>query len=228
MNETIEKWLDDELSDYEQVFKEFRSKQQRMYYIWMAAAIAGMVALGFAVGYDWKYVAKVHLVIGLVIALIIWLCVLITNRAVTMKTVRKKFVKALEELSPDDREAFISQKFGKIDFMNTSDDSFPARLMVSEDYWLYFRGACSIFKVGDIEKLGTRRETTRVNYSVGGAKVRQRIGIGVSITVGYNQNTCSRDTRPDQIYLAKMEQLSAAQTLIQDNCKKAENLWTEN
>ena len=47
MSETLREWLDRELRDFEPVWKSFRGKQRRMYYIWMAAAAAGMVALGF-------------------------------------------------------------------------------------------------------------------------------------------------------------------------------------
>ena len=36
-----------------------------MYYIWMAAAVAGMTALGFGVGYDLAYVLRVHLPISI-------------------------------------------------------------------------------------------------------------------------------------------------------------------
>ena len=61
MSEALREWLDRELKDFEPVWRSFRGKQQRMYYIWMVAAVVGMVALGFGVGYDLAYVLQVHL-----------------------------------------------------------------------------------------------------------------------------------------------------------------------
>lgn len=139
MSETLREWLGRELRDFEPVWKSFRGKQRRMYYIWMAAAAAGMVALGFGAGYDLAYVLRVHLLIGIGIAAFIWLCVLLTSRANTMKNARKQFEKALSILSPSDQEAFVRQNFGRVDFLNTMEDNFPARLYLNS--WEQFRTA---------------------------------------------------------------------------------------
>lgn len=227
MSETLRQWLDRELQDFEPVWRSFRSRQRRMYYIWMAVAVAGMVALGFAAGYDLAYVLRVHLLIGLGIAVFIWLCVLLTSRGCTMKNARKQFEKALSALSPSDQEAFVRQDFGRTDFLNTLEDSFPARLLAGPDFWLYFRGVCHIYRVSDIEALGVREEKTRLSYKVGNTHVRQKVGAGVSLTVDYREDTGSARERSDQLYLTSWEQFKTAKELIHRHCPKAETLWRE-
>ncbi|MBD5161716.1 MAG: hypothetical protein HDT14_06840 [Oscillibacter sp.] len=225
MSEALREWLEKELRDFEPVCKSFRSKQRRMYYIWMAVAVAGMVALGFGVGYDWTYVLRVHLPIGVGIAVFIWLCVLLTSRAGSIKTARKSFEKALSALSPSDQEAITRQDFGRVDFLNTFEDSFPARLLVGPDFWLYFRNVCQVYRVADMEKLQAREEKTQLRYTVGSTRVRQKVGVGVSLVVDYREDTGSAKGRPDQLYLASWEQFQTARDLIARHCPKAENLW---
>lgn len=227
MSETLREWLEKELQDYEPVWKSFRSKQQRMYYIWMAAAVVGMVALGFGVGYDWTYVLRVHFLIGAGIALFIWLMVLLSNRANTMKNVRKQFEKALSALSPSDQEAIVQQNFGRVDFLNTTEDSFPARLLVGSDFWLYFRGVCHIYRVSDMDKLRAKEEKTRINYNVGSTRVRQNVGVGVSLMVDYRDGTVSSGGQSAQLYLASWEQFRTTKDLIAKHCPKVEYLWEE-
>lgn len=227
MSETTREWLERELRDFEPVWKSFRSKQQRMYYIWMAAAVAGMTALGFVAGYDWTYVVRVHLPIGAGIAVFIWLCVLLTSRAGMMKTVRKSFEKALSALSPSDQEILARQDFGRVDFLNTFEDSFPARLLVGPDFWLYFRGVCQIYRVTDMEKLRVQEEKTQLHYKIGSTRVRQKADAGVSLMVDYREGTGSAKQGPDRLYLADWEQLQTAKELIARHCPKAEGLWSK-
>lgn len=228
MSETLREWLDGELRDFEPVWKSFRGRQRRMYYIWMAVAVAGMVALGFGVGYEPAYVLRVHLPIGLGIAAFIWLCVLLAGRANTMKNARKQFEKALSALPPSDQEAFARQDFGRADFLNTFEDSFPARLLAGPDFWLYFRGACHIYRVSDMESLGAQEEKTQLHYNVGNARVRQKVGVGVSLTVGYRADTVSAEKGADRLYLASWKQFQAAKELIDRHCPKAKALWKKN
>lgn len=227
MSEDLRGWLDRELQDYEPVWRSFRLKQQKMYYIWMAVAVAGMVALGFGVGYDLAYVARVHLPIGLGIALFIWLCVLLTGRAASMKAVRKGFEKALSALSPSDQELFVRQEFGRTDFLNTLEDSLPARFLAGPDFWLYFRGACRIYRVADMETLRAQEEENRLSYKVGGTRVRQKVSAGVSLVVEYREGTVSAKEGPDRVYLANWDQFRLARDLIARCCPKAEALWEQ-
>lgn len=227
VSEATREWLERELLDFEPVWKSFRGKQQKMYRIWMTAAVAGMVALGFTAGYDWTYVVRVHLPIGAGIAVFIWLCVLLTSRAGTMKSVRKRFEKALAALSPSDQELFVRQEFGRVDIFNTFEDSFPARLLVGPDFWLYFRDICQIYRVADMEKLQVREERTRLHYKVGRTRVRQRVGAGVSLVIDYREGTGPDRQRPDRLYLANWEQFQTAKGLIARYCPKAEALWSK-
>lgn len=228
MSGALREWLDRELRDFEPVWKSFRGKQRRMYYIWMAAAVAGMTALGFGVGYDLAYVLRVHLPIGVGMAVFIWLCVLLTSRAGTMKNARKQFEKALSALSSSDQEAFVRQDFGRVDFLNTMEDNFPARLLVGPDFWLYFRGVCHICRVSDLEALRVREESVRLSYKVGSTRVRQKVGAGVSLVVDYREDAVSAGELPDRLYLNSWEQFRTARELIARRCPKAETLWKEN
>ena len=225
MSESLREWLERELQDFRPVWKSFRNKQRRMYYIWMAVAVAGMVALGFVAGYDWAYVLRVHLLIGIGIAVFIWLCVLLTSQTNTMKSARKQFEKALLALSPSDQEALARQNFDRVDFLNTFEDSFPARLLVGPDFWLYFRNVCQIYRVADIEKLWAQEEKTQFHYNVGNTRVRRKVSAGVSLMVDYREDTGSAKGRPDRLYLASWEQFQTAKDLITRHCPKVESLW---
>lgn len=227
MSEMLREWLERELRDFEPVYKSFRSKQQRMYYIWMAVAVAGMVVLGFGVGYSWTYVARVHLPIGVGVAIFIWLCVLFANRANTMKAARKSFEKALSALSPSEQEVFVQQEFGRTNILNAFEDSFPALLLVGSDFWLYFRDVCQIYRVADMEKLWVREEKTRLHYNIGSTSVRQKVGVGVSLAVDYREGTISAEQGPDRLYLANGEQFQLAKDLIDRCCPKAKALWSK-
>lgn len=227
MSEALQEWLDRELQDFEPIWKSFRNKQRRMYYIWMAAAVVGMAALGFIAGYDLSYVLRVHLLIGVGIAAFTWLCVLLTDRINTMKNVRKQFEKSLSSLSYSDQEVFVRQDFGRTDFLNTLEDSFPARLLIGPDFWLYFRGTCHIYRVSDIKALGVRKETTQLQCNVGNTRVRQKVGAGISLTVDYRDDTVSAKDGADRLYLNNLEQLQTAKELIAGHCPKAASLWYE-
>jgi len=221
MSEALREWLEKELQEYEPVWKAFRAKQQRMYYLWMAGAVIGLVALGLGVGYDLAYVLRVHLLIGLGIAAFIWLFVLLSGRACSMKTVRKQFEEALSALSPSDQAAFARQDFGRVDFFNTGEDSFPARLLVGPDFWLYFRGACRIYRVADMQSLEAREEKIPLHYTAGSVRVRQKVAAGVSLVVNY------REEASGQVYLASWEQFRTAKGLLEQHCPKAKALWQE-
>lgn len=229
MNDSLRQWLDAEMRDYAPVQKAFDRRLMRRVPIWMALSVAAMVALGFGVGYDWQYVVKVHLLIGLGFATFIWLCFWIQTRSVSMKKVRGMYEQALLELSPSDQEAFARQSpTGHADFMNRASDKYPARLTVGPDYWLYFRGGCSVYKVSDMESLKAVQETTRVGYNVGDTRVRQNLGIGVSIVAGYREGTASASGGPPaKVYLENSKQLGEAQELIKKYCPKAGSLWGE-
>ncbi|MDE5899662.1 MAG: hypothetical protein K2H09_10450, partial [Treponemataceae bacterium] len=130
-------------------------------------------------------------------------------------------------LAPSDQEAFVRQEFGRADFFNTADDVFPARLLAGPDFWLYFRDSCQIFRVADMEKLEAREEKVRLHYKAGGARIRQKVGAGVSLVVEYRQDSSSDTGQPDKLYLANWEQLKTAKELIARHCPKAHSLWKD-
>ncbi len=228
MNEELRHWLDGEMQDYGVVLKRFNSRLMKKVPLWMALSVAGMVALGFGVGYDWTYVVRVHLPIGLGMAAFILLCFWIQTRSVSVKKVRKLYERCLSGLSAGDQEAFALQasQFGRTWFLNPASDKYPARLLVGPDYWLYFRGACRVFRVADIQRLYAREETTRVGYSLGKTHVRQNLNIGVSLVAEFREGTAAAaKSQSDHIYLENSRQLEEAESLIRRYCPKAGKLF---
>lgn len=227
MSEAVQEWLENELRDFEPVWKSFKSRQQKRHRIWMAAAVAGLVVLGFVAGYSWTYVLRVHLLIGIGLAAFIWLCVRVTGRGGTMQDAKKQLEEALSSLSPSEQESFVRQEFGRADFFNTSDDVLPARLLAGPDFWLYFRNVCQICRVSDMEALEAREEKVCLHYKTGSTRVRQKVCAGVSLVVEYRQGSSSDTGQPDTLYLASWEQLKTAKELIARHCPKAHSLWKD-
>lgn len=230
MNEGLTHWLDGEMRDYEQVLGRFNRRLMKKVPLWMALCVAGMVALGFGVGYDWTYVVRVHLLIGVGLAAFVWLCFWLQTRGASVKRVRREYERCLGSLSAGDQEAFVLQasQCGRADFLNPASDKYPARLTVGPDYWLYYRGSCRVFRVADIGRLYARQETTRVGYNLGDTHVRQSLGVGVSLVAEFREGTsAAAQSREDKIYLENARQLGEAETLIRRYCPKAAGLFEE-
>jgi len=230
MNENLRQWLDSEMKDYEPVFKAFNRRLMKRVPLWMALSVIALVALGFGVGYDWQYVLRVHFLIGLGIAVFIWLCFWLQTRSVSMKKVRGMYESSLSALSPGDQDAFARQAplCGKTDFLNSVSDKYPARLTIGPEFWLYFRGGCQVFRVADMEKLWAREETSRIGYNMGKTHVRQTVGVGVSLMIGFRDGTVSASKNgPSKIYMENAKQLGEAEALIEKYCPKAQALWGE-
>ncbi len=227
MDNDLSQWLEREMEDYQPVFKAFNRRLMKKTPLWMALSVAGMVALGFVVGYDWTYVLRVHFLIGLGFAVFIWLCFWLQTRTVSMKKVRAAYEKALAELGAGDQAAFVRQasQTGHVDFLNSASDKYPARLTVGPDYWLYFRGGCQVFRVADIQRLSAKEESTRVGYSIGDTRVRQNLGVGVSLVVEYREGTAAAAQSPSgKIFLENAKQLGQTQELIKRYCPKGREL----
>lgn len=225
-------WLDAEMQDFEEDFKEFNSGTMKKVPLWMFLCVAGMTALGFLVGAEWTYVLRVHLPIGAGFALIIWLSFWLQSRSVSMKKVRDSYEKALGTLSPQDQEGFARQasQCGKVGFSNRLTDKYPARLTVGPEYWLYFRDlGCQVFRVSDMERLYAREEYTKTHYNVGNTHVRQNLGIGMSLVVEYRDSTeFAAKNSGSSIYLENSKQLEEAYDLICSCCPKAQALFGNN
>ena len=228
MSERLRQWLDSEMKDYEVVFRRFNNRLMKRVPLWMLLSIGGMVALGFAVGYEWTYVLRVHFLIGLGFGLFILLCFWLQTRSVSMKKVRKLYEQALGGLSSSDQEAFAQQasQAGSVDFFNPGSDKYPARLTVGPDFWLYFRGGCQTFRVADMAGLRVKQETTRVGYNVGNSHVRQSLGVGLSLVAHFREGSASAaQSDSASIFLDNAKQLEQARALTEKHCPKARPLW---
>ena len=74
MSEKSAAWLEEEMKEFSGILQTFKKKQKNKAPLWMAVCLIGMVALGFAVGYDIAYIMRVHFPIGCGIALLAGLC----------------------------------------------------------------------------------------------------------------------------------------------------------
>lgn len=227
MDEELRLWLDGEMQDYGVALKRFNRRLMKKVPLWMALSVAGMVALGFGVGYDWGYVLRVHLLIGVGFAAFLWLCFWLQTRGVSVKKARRQYEQCLGSLSPADQAAFARQgaQCGRVDFFNPASDKYPARLLIGPDYWLYFRGSCQVFRVADIQSLSAKQETARVGYSLGDTRVRQNLGVGVSLVAEYREGTAAAKSGPGKIFLEDAKQLDEARQLIRQYCPKAGRLF---
>lgn len=228
MNESLRQWLDREMKDYEPVFKRYNNRLMKRVPLWVLLSVGGMVALGFGVGYDWTYVLRVHFLIGLGFGAFIWLCFWLQTRSVSMKKVRGMYEDALGKLGSSDQEGFVQQspQCGSTDFLNPVTDKYPARLTVGPDYWLYFRDGCRVLRVADIQRLKAIQETARVGYHVGNTRVRQNLGVGVSIVAEFRDGTASAAKGESaKVFLENAKQLEEARALIAKHCPKAGPLW---
>ena len=76
-----------------------------------------------------------------------------------------------------------------------------------------------------MQRLGARQETTRVGYSLGETRVRQNLGTGVSLVVGYRDGTASAGKSPEAtLCLDNAKQLEEAYALIRRHCPKGQAL----
>lgn len=225
MEERIKLWLDWEMKDFAEVLQQFTRKTMKKVPLWMALSVIAMVVLGFAVGYDAAYVFRVHFLIGLGIALIIFLAYWVQMKVTSMKKVRPSYEKAIEKLSPEEKEGFIRQMemklYEKVDFSNTTTDRYPCRLIVGPDYWLFFRTLnCRIIKVADIERVSKEGENTRVHYNIGNTRVNQRLTVAISLVVDYKAES---GREQDRLLLENSKQYDQAIELIRRRCPKSQD-----
>lgn len=229
MSGQLKVWLEKEMKEYSELFKEFRKKVKRMVPVWMAVSIIGMVALGLGVGYDLAYVARMHLLIGVGIAAFIWLCFWIQGKATSMKKVLAAYEKEMGSFfcGPEDEEAFCKQmadgRYTELHFMNTKAESYPARFLVGPDYWVLFagNGYCRFVRTADIADVSGVEEQTRV--SSGGVKAR--VTVGVSLIVKYKDGSPSAAGRKDKemsMFLQSGDQFRKLMDAIARNCPQAQ------
>ena len=145
----------------------------------------------------------------------------------SVKKARRQYEQCLGSLSSADQAAFARQgaQCGRADFFNPASEKYPARLLIGPDYWLYFRGSCQVFRVADIQSLSAKQETARVGYSLGDTRVRQNLGVGVSLVAEYREGTAAAKSGPGKIFLEDAKQLDEARQLIRQYCPKAGRLF---
>lgn len=233
MNTQLETWLDGEMKDFSSMLQTFKKKQKSKAPLWMAGCLIGMVALGFIAGYDLAYVMRVHFPIGCGIALLAGLCFWLPSKISNVKTVRKAYEKAMQDFfqNQEEQELFIRQmetgNYDKVNFYNVS-ETYPSRLIVGPDYWIYFNGACRLVRTADIQSIRRQSETTRISYNAGGSRMRQNVAVGVSLVILYKENSASATRNKgteESLFFQKSEQYQEALELIKRQCPQCQS-WT--
>lgn len=222
MDEHLKLWLDWEMKEFSQGLQQINRQKMKKAPLWMAVSVAGMVALGFLVGYDAAYVFRVHFPIGLGIALLILLCFWLPVKTASMKKVRPVYEKAIEELPQEDKAAFLRQMelktYGKQEF-RSSTTNYPGRLLAGAEYWLYFKDlSCRIVKTADIERVTGKEEKARVGYNVGNTRVSQKLTVAVSMVIDYKEES---GKEPEKLFFESGKQFRQAVELIQKYCPRS-------
>lgn len=227
MDAKLGAWLDEEMREFSEVLQAFKKKQKNKAPLWMAAFLIGMVALGFIVGYDAAYVMRVHFPIGCGIALFAGLCFWLPSKISNVKTVRKAYEKAMQDFfqTEEDRERFARQMesgdYGKVNFYNVSEETYPGRFIAGPDYWMYFSRFCRFIRTEDIQSLSRQNESTRVSYNTGAGRVGKNIAVGVSLIIKYKEGSVSAKANRDaeeSLFFSKSEQYQEAMELIKARC----------
>lgn len=228
MNEQIKLWLDKEMSEMQNEIHKLNQKLMKKVPLWMALSIGIMVGIGILAGYDFSYILKVHFLIGCVFAFFIWLCFYLQTKTTSIKKVRSVYEKAIKKMLTDKEEIepFTNQmekgSYEAITFQNPTTDKYPARLLVGEDFWVYYRyPSCTIIRACDVEEINIKNETSRISYNVGNTRVRQNISAGVSFNISYKT-----EKEDSTIWLGNVEQVEQAKQLIQKYEKENSKLFS--
>lgn len=232
MDAQLEAWLEEEMKEFSEVLQTFKKKQKNKAPLWMAAFLIGMVALGFIVGYDAAYVMRVHFPIGCGIALFAGLCFWLPSKISNIKAVRKAYEKAIQDFfqAEEDRELFIRQmesgNYGKVNFYNVSEETYPGRFIAGPDYWMFYNRFCRFIRTCDIKSLSRQNESTRVSFDAGGRRMGKNIAVGVSLVIKYKEGSASAKANRDgeeSLFFPKSEQYQEAMELIKSKCPQYQN-----
>ncbi len=228
MNEQTKLWLDKEMNEMQKEIHKLNQRLMKKVPLWIALCIVVMVGIGILAGYDFSYIIRVHFLIGCFFAFFIWLCFYLQTKTTSIKKVRSVYEKAIENTLTDKEEIDLfnnQMEKGSYDvrtFQNPTTDKYPARFLVGEDFWVYYRYPyCTIIRACDVEEINIKNETTRINYNVGNARVRQTISVGIFFNISY-----STEKEDSTIWLANIEQVEEAKKLIQKYEKGNSNLFS--
>ena len=155
-----------------------------------------------------KIMKKVPLWMGLSIGIMI-----------AIGPVKKSYEKAFEELDEKEIDIFLNQmeenKYDVKMFQNPTSDKYPARLIVGNHFWFYYRfPKCTIVRTSDVNKIYLRRDTTNVSYNIGNRNVHQNMLIGMSLIIS------SKTNKEDiELLLGNESQVDEAKELIKKYLK---------
>ncbi len=224
MNVNLAAWLEQEMKEFSGILQTFKKKQKSKAPLWMAVCLFGMVAIGFAAGYDISYIMRVHFPIGCGIALFAGLCFWLPSKVSNIKAVQDGYEKAIEDFfqSQEEQDRFVRQmesgSYDKVNFFNVNVDTFPARFIVGPDFWLYFNGrTCQLVRTEDI--LSIRREVEKTRVNTGGNRAK-KIAVGVSMVITYKHNSVSanKSGNTDDSLFFHGEQYEEVLELIKKQC----------
>lgn len=228
MSAQLEAWLEEEMKEFSGVLQTFKKKQKNKAPLWMAGCLIGMIAIGLLAGADLAYIMRVHFPIGCVIALFAGLCFWLPSKISNIKGVRKAYEKAIQDFfqAQEDQELFVKQmqsgNYGKVNFYNVSEETYPSRFIAGPDYWVYFNGRhCCFVRTADILSIGRQDETTRVSYNAGGGRRGANIAVGVSLAISYKANSASANKNKnteETLFFTKGEQYQEVLELIRKQC----------
>lgn len=230
----LDAWLKEEMEAFSGVLSQFQKKQRKKAPLWMAGSVLVLVAIGFLAGYDVGYILKVHLPIGCGIALFAGLCFWIPSKVSNIKKVQKAYEAAMTDFfqTDEEKERFVQQmqagQYDAVNFLNVNQESYPSRLLVGPEYWVYFSRFCQIIRTSDIESICGKEETTRVSYTAGNTRVRQKLAVGVSLVLTYREGSDSALQHKDgtqSLFFQKSEQYKQALDLIRKQCPRYAD-WT--
>ena len=151
MNDQVKLWLEKEMDEMQKEIQKLNQKLMKKVPLWMALCVGVMVGIGLLAGYDFVYILKVHFLIGCGFAFFVWLCFFLQTKTASVKRVRKDYVRTLEKELADKKimDAFSNQmgkgRYEAITFHNPTTDKYPARLLVGDEFLLYYRlPSCTI------------------------------------------------------------------------------------
>lgn len=227
MNDQVKLWLEKEMDEMQKEIQSLNQKLMKKVPLWMALCVGVMVVIGLLAGYDFAYILKVHFLIGCGFAFFVWLCFFLQTKTTSIKRVKKDYVRALEKDLADKEvmDAFSNQmgkgRYEVITFQNPTTDKYPARLLVGDEFLVYYRlPSCTIVLLDDIKKISVQNETTNVSYNVGNRRVHQNVSVGVSLTISYKSGK-----EDSVIMFGNGKQVEQTKELIQKHMKGALELF---
>ena len=227
MNEHIALWLEKEAKELDNEIEKLKKHLMKKVPLYMLISVLVMVGIGLLAGYDFLYILKVHFLIGAVIAGFIWLCFYLQTKTTSSEKAKVAYQKAIEKnlVKEEEIDLFVKQmengRYDSMTFQNPSTDKYPVRVLIGEDYWVYFRNLrVEIIKVEDIDKITFQNEQQRISYNVGNTRVNQNINAGMSMNMTYDT-----EKKPSTLYFENNSQVTKVKKAIEKQIKNSEEFF---